>query len=81
MKMIDEFFKRIDTNFASSSSTIELSNLNTSPQELKQFKKPKHQRFCLKEINCFQIVVDLGFRPMIWKFHVNQRDEICRAYL
>jgi hypothetical protein len=81
MKTIDKFFKRMDTNAASSSSIVEASNLNISPQEQEQSEEPKRQRLCPEEMNRFQIEVDPGLRPMIWEFPVNQRDEIRRAYL
>jgi hypothetical protein len=81
MKTIDKFFKRMDTNAASSSSIVEASNFNISPQEQEQSEEPKRQRLCPEEMNRFQIEVDPGLRPMIWEFPVNQRDEIRRAYL
>ena len=80
MKTIDNFFKRIDTNAASSSSPIEASNLNISPQEQEQ-SEPKRQRLRHEEMSRSQIERDPGLRLMIWNFPVNQRDEIRRAYL
>ncbi|KAK2424735.1 zinc finger MYM-type protein [Trifolium repens] len=71
----------MDTNAASSSSIVEASNFNISPQEQEQSEEPKRQRLCPEEMNRFQIEVDRGLRPMIWEFPVNQRDEIRRAYL
>lgn len=70
MKMVDRFFKKVDTNVASSSSPFEASILNTSSHEEEQFV-PK----------CPTLELDPGLLPMIWEFPVNQKDVIHNADL
>jgi hypothetical protein len=79
-KTIDAFFKKkdADSNSKMSSST---SNHQTSAPEQVASKMPriKFQEVELIDISTLQH--DLGLRPQMWEYPVNQQDEIRHAYL
>ncbi|XP_061366257.1 uncharacterized protein LOC133309491 [Gastrolobium bilobum] len=75
---IDTYFKRKNSEFLSSSThNVELSNIETlSP------KSPRiENKEVVKEDDLTSLERDPTLRLPIWKFPINQQDEIRRAYL
>ncbi|XP_061356054.1 uncharacterized protein LOC133300508 [Gastrolobium bilobum] len=75
---IDTYFKRKNSESLSSPTpNVELSNIETpSP------KSPRiENKEVVKEDDLASLERDPALRPPIWKFPINQQDEICRAYL
>jgi hypothetical protein len=79
-KIIDTFFKKKDANSKSkmSSST---PNHQTLAHEQCPSKMPRIESQIVESLDISTLQRDLGLRPQIWEYLVNQRDEIICAYL
>jgi hypothetical protein len=79
-KIIDTFFKKkdADSNFKMSSST---PNPQTLAHEQYPSKMPRIESQIVESLDISTLQRDLGLRPQIWEYLVNQRDEIICAYL
>ncbi|XP_061370261.1 uncharacterized protein LOC133312978 [Gastrolobium bilobum] len=75
---IDTYFKRKNSESLSSSTpNFELSNIETP-----SLKSPRiENKEVVKEDDLASLERDPALRPPIWKFPINQQDEIRRAYL
>ncbi|XP_061362827.1 uncharacterized protein LOC133306518, partial [Gastrolobium bilobum] len=75
---IDTYFKRKNSESLSSSTpNFELSNIETP-----SLKSPSiENKEVVKEDDLASLERDPALRPPIWKFPINQQDEIRRAYL
>ncbi|KAM6582276.1 hypothetical protein CsatB_009281 [Cannabis sativa] len=76
-KTIDSFFKRKEGAILENSSKIPRVELEENHDDI-PFTSPT---FGYKEVDLSTLQRDPGLRPPMWSYHVNQRDEIRRAYL
>ncbi|XP_028054567.1 zinc finger MYM-type protein 1-like [Camellia sinensis] len=76
---IDRFFKRKNASF----SEVNADNTSLPTSNVNILEKPpiKSQKIDVKEIDIGSLERDLRLRIQIWDYHVNQRDEIRRAYI
>ncbi|KAH9697196.1 TTF-type domain-containing protein [Citrus sinensis] len=78
---INQYFKRKNAEANTKSPNIKNSqvSLTNSPN----FRNPplKSQRIETNPVNTQLLERDPGLRPQIWVYDINQRDEICRAYI
>ena len=75
---IDTFFKRKNSeSLPSSTSNVELTNIETPPP-----KSPRiENKEVVKQVNLASLERDFALRPSIWKYPINQQDEIRHVYL
>ncbi|XP_061368110.1 uncharacterized protein LOC133311109 [Gastrolobium bilobum] len=75
---IDSYFKRKNSeSLPSSTPNVELSNTETPSS-----KSPRiENKEAVKEVDLASLERNPALRPPIWKYPINQQDEIRRAYL
>ncbi|XP_028062902.1 uncharacterized protein LOC114266213 [Camellia sinensis] len=76
---IDRFFKRKNTS--SSEVNADNTSLPTSNVDILENPPTKSQKIDVKEIDIGSLERDPRLRIQIWDYHVNQGDEIRRAYI
>jgi hypothetical protein len=79
-KTIDAFFKKKNA-YSNSKMSSSTSNPQTLAPEQRPSKMPRNESQVVESFDIYTLQRDIGLRPQIWEYPVNQRDEIRCTYL